>query len=698
MASWKFNIYKKDESAEIKEKMKKLKKSRHNPKNIPIFENIFETESAPILSASGFNPPKSRGVSALAGGKIIEGLTGKEAEESTSANKTSMGIETVDLTDKFQDAFIINNDNYSSLSDLYNKIAEKNKSTKKQSGKDTLNALNSMGSKSGKADIFNAGNSGFWLPKSDISDLPKHKVTNDKSSMDAAELLGSAQTKVNLLSNQTSASMTTESAALSSEIAALKSKIDSKKLIDPDAPIPSQSSPAAKAQTRVQIKGLGDQLKVAMKKAADEISYVLTTSMKFLGEEIKYGGKIFLSVLMHFRDSYNYFVIVMSNGLTNNNATLSEVKIFSSEILKFTTVLFTYIFVYNWYYYLFYLGGEDAEVERFKLNFSSWMDSESENYRPILYTFFGPSLSPTELLDTALIKIASYIQSFPKPILFFLLAICFFCLVLGNLQMIIFSSFLKALSFNSSASSISIIMSVLTMGFAIYWIYKSKIWQSAASLSSIISCGFSILGCLIGSVLYLLYIMFVGVPFGILSINSYIMIYSFFAILIYSYANGAGILKNVEGGISGTIKKIYTQVSPTTEELQNTNESEQEQEADDGEAQGFAGKTWNFLKKSGAWIMKFIEKYAKYVNMYLVELLIIMILLAGINTYTSQYGAVQFDKTDSQSVNNIGSPVSNAFKHLFTWLIIINTIIILFVGVRMWGKYYKLKEGNAAEE
>jgi hypothetical protein len=78
--------------------------------------------------------------------------------------------------------------------------------------------------------------------------------------------------------------------------------------------------------------------------------------------------------------------------------------------------------------------------------------------------------------------------------------------------------------------------------------------------------------------------------------------------------------------------------------------------------------------------------------MYLVELLIIMILLAGINTYTSQYGAVQFDKTDSQSVNNIGSPVSNAFKHLFTWLIIINTIIILFVGVRMWGKYYAMKE------
>ena len=195
--------------------------------------------------------------------------------------------------------------------------------------------------------------------------------------------------------------------------------------------------------------------------------------------------------------------------------------------------------------------------------------------------------------------------------------------------------------------------------------------------------------------------MFVGVPFGILSINSYIMIYSFFAILIYSYANGAGILKNVEGGISGTIKKIYTQVSPTTEELQNTNESEQqeeEQQEEEGETQGFVGKALKFFKKSGAWITKFIEKYAKYVNMYLVELLIIMILLAGIDTYTSQYGAVQFDKTDSQNVNNIGSPVSNAFKHLFTWLIIINTIIILFVGVRMWGKYYKLKEGNAAEE
>ena len=690
MASWNFNIdYKKDESAEIKEKMKKLKKSRHNPKNIPIFENIFERESAPILEtqkADGLKLKadglklKADGIKLKADGLKPKADSVKPKDPIIEGMESLLGKDGAELSDKFQDALIINNDNYNSLSDLYKKIAEKNKSTKKQKGTDTLKTLNELKSNAAStikgADLLNSGNSGFWFPKSDVSDLPKRKAANDKSSMDAAALLGGVQNKVNLLSTQTAAATTADSAALSAEIASLKSKIDGKKLMDSDASIPSLSSPGAKAQSQVQVKGLGDQLKAGMKKASDEINYILTTVFKFLGEEIKYGGKLFLSVLMHFRDSYNYFVIVMSNGLTNNNATLSEVKVFSSEILKFTTILFTYIFVYNWYYLLFKM----ESGSHFSLN----LDENLMKPYPSIYTFLGPSLKPTELFDWFLLTKVSQIKEYvsSKPVLFLLLAFIFFCLVLGNLPMVIMTNFLNAVNFRNTVSILSIIVSVLTLGYAVQWIHLSEIWKKASGLYGLSGIA-ALFGCLIASVLYLLYIMLVGAPLGILSITAYIMIYSFLGIVIY----------RMQGGVYETVKEIYKEVAPTASELKGTESGENEEgSGEDDSGKSMYERAMNFAKKWGNKILKFLEKYAKYVNMYLVELLIIMILLAGINTYTSQYGAVQFDKTDSQSVNNIGSPVSNAFKHLFTWLIIINTIIILFVGVRMWGKYYAMKE------
>jgi hypothetical protein len=734
MSTWKFDIDSENtESAKIKEKIKRLKR---NPKNIPILENIYETEysgtpmtldSGPILekpillydpvkkivekrkksrwqSDSGplnqqyppgtqidfvsfdsqnsrmgnsteLSCPEGRRGRAIRNPKdflepgfpatLVEGMT------------NSLGIDAADLSGKFKDSVMINNDNYNSLTELYNKIADQNKSNKTtQNSKDILKSVNSGSS---NPDLLNSGKSSFWFPSSEVSDLPKHKAANDKSAMDATALIGAAKTKVNSLTDQVSGAMTSDRASLSAQISSLKSGMSSQNLVDTNIPIPT-ATPGSKAQTQIQVKGLGDQLKTGMQKSVNEISYILTTAGKASGQGISYIVKIFLSVLLNFRDKYNYFVITMSNGLTNNNATISEVKVFSSEILKFTTVLFTYIFVYNWYYLMF---GMDEGQPRFKLD----LDENLMKPYPSIFTLFGPSLKPTELLDWFLLdKIPEWMKAInSKPVLFFLLAVVFFCLVLGNVQMQILTSFLNALTFTTTASALSIIMSILTMGFACYWIYQSEIWHKAASIYGIGGIA-ALIGCLIVSVLYLIYTMFFGVPLAIFSLNTYIMIYSFFAIIIY----------REDGGVYATIKKIYEAVSPTQSDLNGTTPDDEPEDIP-GEHETILEKMARLLKKWGGWIVKMIEKYAKYANMYLVELLMIMILLAGINTYTSQYGSVQFDKTDSQNVNNIGSPVNSAFKHLFTWLIIINTIIILFLGVRMWGKYYNLKQ-EAAEE
>jgi hypothetical protein len=764
--SWKFDIdSENNESAKIKEKMKKI---RHNPKNIPILENIYETEysggqtleAGPILekpillydpikkivekrkgsrwhntertgregqhyppgTQEKYNSFHSRismmkddvktGVTERrGGGKGEPGVPPREGMTSI------LGDDSVDLTAKFEDSLVVNSDNYNSLTDLYNKIAAQNKEKTPQTATNILNNLNS--SKSGDPDTLKAGNSGFWLPNSDVSDLPKHQVANDESKFSATALLGSAQNKVNFLSDSVSNAMSKDRAALSADIATMKSDANANKLIDQAKSIPV-SSPGSKAQSKIKIKGLSDKLKEELKKGADEISYILNTVFGFMGQELKYVMTVVLSVLLKFRDNYNYFVISVSNALTNNNATISEVKIFSSEILKFTTILFTYIFLYNWYFYLFQMsnnedvqsanpsrsapitrGGAttDLSFKRIKIEISSWIDNErlqSGTGRPWLYTALGPSLRPTELLDNTLIYIAEYVKKIKlsKPLIFLSMAIIFFFLILGNLQLSMMSNFLKALTFTNTTSTLSIIISVLTIIYAMGWIYNWNCWNRA----SIIVKFFSVIGALI----YLLYSMLIGAPLGVLSISTYVLLYSFLAIVIYSYLNDrAGFLDKSEyGGVYGTIQRIYEEVTrkPDTNKMTGGGVFDyffQERTEPRG---GFVGRSFNFMKDSVKIGYGFIDKSAAEINKYLMEILIIMILLAGINTYTTQYGAIQFEKTDFQNVNSIGSPVSSAFKHLFTWLIIINIIIILLVFIRMWGKRNQMTSVNVTSQ
>jgi hypothetical protein len=96
-------------------------------------------------------------------------------------------------------------------------------------------------------------------------------------------------------------------------------------------------------------------------------------------------------------------------------------------------------------------------------------------------------------------------------------------------------------------------------------------------------------------------------------------------------------------------------------------------------------------------IGNFITKYVKFINMFLAEILIIMILLLGINNYTSLFGSISFDKTTSANKNSISAPVNSAFTHLFTWLIIFNSLLIVFVVIRMVAKYYRLTDPNQGE-
>lgn len=646
MSTWNFNI---GETSNMKEnfdadpmveKIKKIREKKpkfENPKSIELLESIFD----PFTVTEGFE----------IGEKMKDNKFTKEF--SGAGQEILAGIEGAK----------------DSLESAFNKISDVTKLNKLKNGEDALNELTSQTSKAKDA-LSDAKN--FIIPDSMVAQIQNFKIGS--TGITDNTIFQTGKQGIDDIVGRASGSnffdkLSAESITIKGKLDALQGDINNQKtkktevISASDLSTPGGSPGTSNLTSSIKVVGLGDQLKTKMREAMERIKDILNFIMKNLAKQMKYAAEKLKSFFVHFRDNFNYVMITIANALTHNNASIDEIKVFSSETMKFTTVLFTYVFLYNWYFLMFH--NEDPEF-RYKINVQEQVFDRSR----VLYAFFGPSLRAVEMVDWILLEqipmIKNYISS--KPVLFFLLAVAFFVLVLSNFQMSMLTSFLKALTFSADQSILSILTSIIVLGYGLKFIC-----YDAGMLGAIGGSGsgiIMILGGLFFLLLFIFYILFIAsfaAPLGVLFVNTYIVIYSFLAILIYK---GSGAFT--------TINEIFKNVSGLT--------SPQEEEQE-GESPGVITRIGNF-----------IAKYVKFINMFLVELLIIMILLFGINTYTSQYGSITFDKTTSANKNSISTPVNSAFTHLFTWLIIFNTLLIIFVIVKMVGKYYKLTDPNQQQE
>jgi len=658
MSKWNFNIDKQVskenfETTSISEKIKKIKARKpkfENPKSIGLLETVFEPVERLYYDMitkdlrEGFeldmNASLTRDLS-NEGEKLIQGLEGTDDSLQNTFNKIS----------------------------AVNKVnAEKNASNEEATkNQNTVNP--------DKISIALADSKNFIIPDPSVAQMSKKKrSSNGESNLD--QDFKNTQDKVDSIIGRAKGSsffdnLSMESINNKGKLDALQGDINNKKLVDPNKSIVSVdslnspgSAPGA-ARSKVRVVGLGDQLKSVIKKAVNRIQSILKILMKFIAKELKYGAEKFQSFFIHFRDNFNYLLITIANALTHNNASVDEVKVFSSETMKFTTVLFTNIFLYNWYFLMFY--NEDPEF-RYTINVQEQVFDRSK----LAYSIIGPSLRALEFFDWILLEkipmIKNYISS--KPILFFLLAIVFFILVLGNFQIAILSGFFKALTFSTSQTVLSVLTTIIVLGYGLKFIcYDAGILGSLFNTHSALIIALGGIFFLILFVFYVLFIASISTPLGVLFVNTYLLVYSFFAIIIYRGSDTFTVINEIFNTVSG--------LGPGEEEEENM----------EGEKPGIVTRMLNF-----------IIKYVKFINMFLVELMIIMILLFGINTYTSQYGAITFDKTTSINKNSISAPVNSAFTHLFTWLIIFNTLLIVFIVIKMVAKYYRLTDPNRQQQ
>jgi hypothetical protein len=66
------------------------------------------------------------------------------------------------------------------------------------------------------------------------------------------------------------------------------------------------------------------------------------------------------------------------------------------------------------------------------------------------------------------------------------------------------------------------------------------------------------------------------------------------------------------------------------------------------------------------------------------------ILINGIRTYKTGYTIPFAEKATVKNINSLGGAVSTAFQNLYTWLIIINVLLIILIVVTMKIKYDNL--------
>jgi hypothetical protein len=639
MSKWNFNI---GETSNIKEnfdadpmieKIKNIRKKKpkfENPKSIDLLETVFDQ----FTMKEGFemNGDKFTKGFSEAGQEILAGLEGAK----------------------------------DSLESAFDEISDVARMNKLKKGEDILDDNKAQGSKVKDA-LTDAKN--FIMPDSSVAKMQNFKIgstgitdntifNSGKQGID--NIVGNAKGS-NFFDN-----LSAESVTIKGKLDALQGDINNQKIKKKEVisagDLSTPGGSPGSTTSSIKVVGLGDQLKKKMKEAVEQIKNILNFIMKNLSRYLKYAAEKLKEFFVNFRDNFNYVMIAIANALTHNNASVDEIRVFSSETMKFTTVLFTYVFLYNWYFLMFH--NDDPEF-RYTINVQEQVFDRSR----FLYAFFGPSLRAVEFFDWILLEkipmIKNYITS--KPILFFLLAVAFFVLVLGNFQMSMLTSFLKALMFSADKTILSILTSIIVLGYGLKFIcYDAGIigglWSSGSAI-------IMILGIIFFLLLFIFYILFIASfagPLGVLLVNTYIVVYSFLAILIY---NGS---------------ETFTVINEIFKDVSGLAAGEEEQY---GETSGIITRIGNF-----------ISKYVKFINMFLVELLIIMILLFGINTYTSQYGSITFDKTTSANKNSISAPINSAFTHLFTWLIIFNTLLIVFIVVRMVGKYYKLTDPNRQEQ
>jgi hypothetical protein len=414
------------------------------------------------------------------------------------------------------------------------------------------------------------------------------------------------------------------------------------------------------------IKGTINTVVAMLGQFSAMISYFLQVIISYL-ILIKMTIELFI---LNFNNYLNNVLTKMANSLTQNTATATEVTTFKEQTQKFLMLLMSWIFVYNWYYVCFYLKEQDNIRYTFDAN-------HVMHYSSFLYGLFGPSFRTLQRFNETIIGFAKWIQTTTDDdgktvprfsginnLIYVFMFLLFFILVSANFQSILMTDFFNALRMQVGPSLMTGItgIAVLVYSAKYYW-YESGLFEMLKW--TVWPLGY--LCFLLASLAYIGVTVGVQIPFAAMLIFSYLFIYSFFGVFLYQGTN----IFNTFIGISSEVANMDSDeinddicTKPTNFEF-----------------------SWNYIWTN--YIKYYGSKVLDFSSVYIFEIMIILLLLGGINIYSATFSDSIKGKVSAGSYSN--NSLRKTLTSLFTWLILINILLIALIITFMVQKYKSIQ-------
>ena len=566
----------------LKKKMRKMRKKHDNPKNIPIFEDIY-------------NPPQSS--------NIIEGMKGKDLENNKDKNIDNKKIGTV-IKDKLKLGPIkerwtnvLQGKTYTDpIADLENKLS------------DSVDNLSSIGDLTALGDSIK-----------DLGDIKGLKETGDNMK----ELF----------------------------------KIDLKEI-------------------QKVIEEVGTSAKT--------LSMVFANVFKQLAERV-HQFKIYIQLfILKINKHIDTLLMNMSNALTQDTATKKEIDVFKGQAKQFTTMMLVWYFVYNWYYIIFFLEKEDNMLMTFNTN-------NLKKTNTYLYGAFGPACRVVEKFNQCILSFGwlknNKYYKVPTAVIMILLFFVFFILVSSDFQTTIITTFFDSIRGKFSVSLLSMISVLIVVYYSGEWFFGSKfklndngVLYDTGNIEmtkmmedrDFWSILFFLVLLILAAIGYFLWTVAINVPLSMFFISSYLAIYTFFGIAFYEGIDAGSVITGITNSID-IIEPDFTPDGCTPKDVRMG--------------------TWVWFKGLFPRGMDFLIEIVNYSAVNMFEILIFLMLLGGIGLYKKEWESAIVGKVGMDTSGGILSPngIKNIFKQLFVWLVIINVLLLIILGIFLYQKFKTMR-------
>ena len=398
--------------------------------------------------------------------------------------------------------------------------------------------------------------------------------------------------------------------------------------------------------------------------ATEVSSSMLTISQLVTNVLLKIGGylnAIKLSIMLFMLQANRYIktlITNVANALTQDTATEEEITTFQDQVQKFISILLTWFFVYNWYYIVFFLEDEDNMRYTFEVD-------EIKNSSKVLYGLVGPACHVLERFNSLIIGTGNKIKEWkvPNAVIMFGMFLLFYSLVQMNFQTSLLSTFFNAMRGKYGTSLISMSTIAIVGYYGIQFMFgKSadgymEIQHSVVNSNGFFMMCFFLVIMILYIMAYSMWIVAVNVPLGVLLVSTYLTLYSFMGVFVYERFNCFNIITGISDSIDTIVPDLTTEVC----QPDITDFSE-------------------WPRMIGDWCGRMIN----YASTNMFEILILLSLLGGIGVYSKTWSTAGAGKVGISSSPTFN--IQQSFKHLFTWLILINILLIIIMCMYLYKK------------